>query len=143
VASLLAERRVPVILGPVTTQPSHFEVWNAVEENAAVLARAGVPFALQTGSAHYLRKLPQEAAVGVAYGLPREAALRAVTLGAAETLGIAAERGSLDPGKVANVVLLDGEPLEPRTRVAAVFIRGREVPLASRQTELRDRFAPK
>jgi imidazolonepropionase-like amidohydrolase len=142
VPSLLAEAKVPVILGPVTTQPSGFETWNALEENAAILARAGVPFAIQTGSAHSVRRIAQDAAIAASYGLSPEAALRAVTLGAAEALGIADERGSLDPGKVANVVLLDGEPLEPRTRVAAVFIRGREVPLGSHQTELRDRFAP-
>ena len=141
VAALLAERKVPVILGPVTTQPSGFETWNAVYENAALLARAGVPFALQTGSAHNLRKLPYEAGLAAAYGLPPEAALRAVTLGAAEALGLAADRGSLDPGKVANVVLLSGEPLQPRSQVRHVFIRGKEVPLVSRQPELRDRFA--
>src|SRR5204863_7724688 len=74
VTGLLAERRVPVILGPATTQPAGFETWNAVYENAAVLAKAGVPFALQTGSAHNLRKLPQEAGLAAAYGLAPAAA---------------------------------------------------------------------
>lgn len=140
IAPLLAERKVPVVLGPVTTQPSHFETWNATFWNAALLAEAGVPFAIQTGSAHNLRKLPFEAGLATAYGLPEQAALRALTLGAAEALGIAGERGSLEEGKIANVVLLTGSPLEPRSAVKHVFIRGREVPLISRQTELRDRY---
>jgi imidazolonepropionase-like amidohydrolase len=141
VGALLAQRGVPVILGPVTTQPDDYETWDAVYENAAQLSKAKVPFALQTGSAHNLRKISQEAGIAASFGLDRDAALRAITLGAAEVLGIAGSRGSLDVGKVANIVLLEGAPLEPRARVAKVFIRGREIAPTSRQTELRDRFA--
>jgi imidazolonepropionase-like amidohydrolase len=139
-ADLLAKRGVPVILGPVTTQPDGFESWNAIYENAALLARAGVKFAIQTGSAHNARKIRFEAEIAATYGLPPDAALRAITLGAAEVLGIEKDYGSLDAGKVANLVLFDGDPLAPRSRVVKVFIRGREVPMESHQTELRDRF---
>jgi imidazolonepropionase-like amidohydrolase len=82
------------------------------------------------------------AGLAAAHGLPREAALRAVTLGAAEVLGIDRDRGSLDVGKVANVAIFTGDPLQPLARVERLFVRGREVALESRQMELYRKFAP-
>jgi imidazolonepropionase-like amidohydrolase len=67
-------------------------------------------------------------------------ALRAVTLSPAEVFGVAARYGSLDSGKVANVVVWSGDPFELSTRVEHVFIRGTEIPLRSRQTELLERY---
>jgi imidazolonepropionase-like amidohydrolase len=87
-----------------------------------------------------VRTLPFQAGLAAAYGLPPEAALRAITLGAAEVLGIEADYGSLEKGKIANLVVLTGDPLQPLSRVERVLIRGREVPLTSRQTEMRRRF---
>jgi imidazolonepropionase-like amidohydrolase len=139
----LAQRAVPVVLGPVTTQPGRLETWNAVYENAALLAEAGVPFCLQTGSSHNVRTLRFEAGIAVAWGLDPAVALRAVTLDVARTYGLGADYGSLEAGKVANVVVASGDPLQATSRIERVFIRGREVELSSRQTELRDRHAPR
>jgi imidazolonepropionase-like amidohydrolase len=76
----------------------------------------------------------------VSYGVSWEQALRAVTLSPAEVTGVADRYGSLDVGKVANVVVWSGDPFEFTTAVERVFIRGREIALVSRQTELLDRY---
>jgi len=72
----------------------------------------------------------------VAFGLPQKAAMRALTLGAAEALGIAASHGSLYPGKVADIVLYRGNPLDVRTNPEMVIIRGRRISLETRHTRL-------
>jgi imidazolonepropionase-like amidohydrolase len=87
-----------------------------------------------------VRWLPHEAGLAVAYGLPHEAALRAITLAPAEILGVADSLGSIDEGKIANVVVADGDPLELTTRIEHVFIAGQSVPLESHQTELFERY---
>jgi len=86
------------------------------------------------------RDLRQQAGNAVATGMSWEQALRAVTLTPAEVLGVADRYGSLDVGKVANVVVWTGDPFEFSTGVEHVYIRGREIPLRSRQTELLERY---
>jgi imidazolonepropionase-like amidohydrolase len=142
VADLLRAGDVPVVLGPVTTQPSGFETRGAIYENAALCSKAGVRFALQTASTHGVRRLPYEAGLAVTYGLPHDAAIRAITLDAARVLGIDRDYGSLEVGKVANVIVTTGDPLQPLTQLEHMYIRGRAVDLTSRQTRLRDRFDP-
>ena len=88
----------------------------------------------------FLRQVRQEAGNAVSYGLAWDDALRAVTLTPAEMYGLGARYGSLEPGKVANIVVWSGDPFELSTRVEAVLIRGQEMPLTSRQTELRERY---
>jgi imidazolonepropionase-like amidohydrolase len=75
--------------------------------------------------------------------MPYDAAMRAITLNPAEIWGVADQLGSLDVGKMANVVVANGDPLDVRTDVKHVFIAGEEVPLVSRQTELRDMYWPR
>jgi imidazolonepropionase-like amidohydrolase len=119
----------PVIIHP-PMQRAFGETENLSMETPARLAAAGVPFALQTGFEGYVPKtrvLLFEAAVAARYGLAPEAALRAATLGAAEILGIADRVGSLEPGKDADLVLFDGDPLEYTSHVVGVFIEGRKV----------------
>jgi imidazolonepropionase-like amidohydrolase len=140
VADLLDAKKIPVILGPVTTQPDRIETLGAIYENAARLAEAGVKIAIQTDRTNDARTLPWEAGLAVAYGLPWEAALRAVTLTPAEILGVADRLGSLERGKVANVLVTAGDPFQPLTPVKHLFIRGREVALRSRQDDLADRY---
>ncbi len=140
VAGDLARARVPVIVKVLNNLPGSFESLGATYENAARLRRAGVPVAFTTGETWKAYNLRQEAGNAVAYGLPWEEAFRAVTLYPAQIWGIADRYGSLEPGKVANVVVWDGDPLEMLTNVNHVFIRGREVPLVSRETLLRDRY---
>jgi imidazolonepropionase-like amidohydrolase len=87
-----------------------------------------------------LRNLPYQAASAVAYGLSFEDALRAITLSPAEILGVADQVGSLDAGKLATLVIADGDPLEARTHVERAWIRGREVDLSSRHTRLYEKY---
>ena len=140
VAGEIARARVPVIVKVLQNLPSSFERLGSRYDNAALLRRAGAQVAITTGETHNARNVRQEAGNAVAYGLPYDEALRAVTLYPAQIWGVADTHGSLAPGKVADVVVWDGDPLELMTGVEHVFIRGREVPLTSRQTELRDRY---
>jgi imidazolonepropionase-like amidohydrolase len=136
----LARRDIPVLLGPVTTQPTSMEKLGAIYENAAILNAAGVRIALQTSQSHNVRILPYHAGLSVAYGLPREAALRAVTINPAEIFGVSDRLGSIEKGKIANIAVFDGDPFEPLTRLEHLFIQGQEVDLANRHTELYEKF---
>jgi imidazolonepropionase-like amidohydrolase len=86
------------------------------------------------------RDLRQAAGNAVRTGLPWDAALRAVTLGPAEAFGVSGKYGSLEPGKVADLVVWSGDPFEFSSRAEHVIIRGRDLPLVSRQTELLQRY---
>ncbi|HEX3557416.1 MAG TPA: amidohydrolase family protein [Thermoanaerobaculia bacterium] len=140
VADQIAAARVPVLVNPMEDRPDSFESLGATLENAARLHKAGVTLAFATGDAHNARNLKQAAGNAVANGLPWDAALQAVTAAPARIWGIADHYGTLEPGKDADVVIWDGDPLELTTFADAVFIRGREMPMKSRQTELRDRY---
>ena len=121
--------RVPVVLHP-TMMRAGGETENATLETARRLHEAGVPFAFQSGYESYVPKTRVvlfEAAVAAAYGLPREAALAAVTRDAARILSIDARVGSLEPGKDGDLALFDGDPLEHTTHVCAVVVDGRVV----------------
>ena len=140
VADDLRRANVPVLVKVLANLPESFEVLGATYENAARLRRAGVQVAITSGETFKAYNIRQEAGNAVAYGLPWEEAFRAVTLAPAQIWGVADRYGSLEAGKVANVVVWSGDPLELLTRVEHVIIRGHEVPLVSRETELRDRY---
>ena len=143
VAKPLAEHQVPVILDPRLDLPQHFESLAARADAAALLQKAGVllAFALDDDfSSHNARNVRQLAGNAAAQGLEREAALAAITLNPARIYGVDGTLGSLEPGKIADVVLWDGDPLETTSYPRSVFIDGQEVPAISRQTELRDRY---
>ena len=140
VADLLDSKKIPVLVGPITTQPDRIETAGALYENAALLHDAGVKIAIQTGQTTDARILPWEAGLAVAYGLPWDAALRAVTLAPAEIFGVADRIGSLEPGKQANIIVTTGDPFQPLSRVRNLFIRGREVPLRCRQDDLAEKY---
>ena len=89
------------------------------------------------------RNLPYAAARAAAYGLDRDAALRAITLGAAEVLGVDDELGSLEKGKSATLIITDGDPLEVTTKVLYAFIDGRKIDLSNKQTKLADKYRAK
>lgn len=131
---------VPVLLGTAFSVPDDGEPYDRYFSLAATLYHAGIPFAFTTGRGHAARTLPTHAGISVAHGLPADAAFRAVTLEPARILGIDDRYGLLEAGKVANVVLWSGDPLQTRSRVERVFIRGRRIPLESRHEKLRDRF---
>jgi imidazolonepropionase-like amidohydrolase len=139
VAGEIARERVPVVVRVLENLPGNFERLGARFENAALLREAGAQVIITSGDTHNARNIRQEAGTAVAYGLPYQEALRSVTLYPARLWGLT-DHGSLEPGKVANVVVWGGDPLELLTPVNHVFIRGREIPLVSRQTQLRDRY---
>jgi imidazolonepropionase-like amidohydrolase len=143
VAERLAKARVPVILKGVLELPERrWEPYDAVYAAAGILHKAGVKVAIGAGdNASQARNLPFQAAMAAAFGLPKEAALRSVTLTAAEILGVADRIGSLDAGKEASFFLCDGDPLEIVTHIERVWIAGNEIDLAhQRQRELYDRY---
>lgn len=128
VAEELAENDVPVIItGAYAPTPGQDESILASYRNAALLHQAGVKIAFGTGSTADVRKLPYHAAHSVAFGLPAEEGLRAVTLNTAEILGMDDLLGSLDPGKRADILVTDGDPLQALTWIDRMFIGGREV----------------
>ena len=139
IAAELARADVPVLVEPRDNIPS-YDALGVRYENAGLLAKAGVKIALLETDTHNSRNLRQEAGNAVAYGMSWEQALRAVTLSPAEIFGVADRYGSLEAGKVANVVVWSGDPFEFTTGVEHVLIRGKEIPLKSRQTELLERY---
>ncbi|MFH2042664.1 MAG: amidohydrolase family protein [Acidobacteriota bacterium] len=127
----IAMREVPVIVSPIGVGPRRMETQEASYTNAASLDRAGVKVIVKADEAlgvGQVRELPLLAAFAVKGGMERDKALRAITLTAAEVLGVAERIGSLEVGKDADLVLFDGDPLHYRTRVRRVFIDGKEIP---------------
>jgi imidazolonepropionase-like amidohydrolase len=142
VAPLLKEKNVAVLLGSVLTLPTREDFHHAAAYRAAgELAEAGVKFGFATGSYQNVRLLPYEAAISVGWGLSRDRALRAITIETAEILGVADQVGSIEPGKLANLAIWQGDPLELRTPVPRVFVAGHDVGPVSKHTELFERFS--
>ncbi|MBK9260985.1 MAG: amidohydrolase family protein [Polyangiaceae bacterium] len=140
VARQLASAKVPVLINPIAPGPTSFDTLGTRDDNAALLHAAGVPLVITTGDTHNARKLRQIAGNAVRAGLPHEAAIAAITRAPAEAFGMAARYGTLAAGKVANVVVWSGDPLENDSHPTAVIIRGRKVDLANRQTALFHRY---
>jgi imidazolonepropionase-like amidohydrolase len=145
IADLLRERRVAVVIGGVHQLPlRRDEDVDARFRLPALLAQAGVAFCIARDgdifAAPNERNLPYEAATAAAFGLPREEALRAITLYPAQILGVADRLGSLAAGRQASFIVTDGDPLETTTRVERVFIQGREVSTSNRQTRLTEKY---
>jgi imidazolonepropionase-like amidohydrolase len=143
----IAAYKVPVIIGSIYDFPSANERYDAVFTLPAELAKRGVKIAISSAdaggpaSSHSARNLPYAAGFAVAYGLPYDEALKAITLNVAEMFGFGDKLGSLDVGKWANIVLSNGDPLDVRTDVKQVYIQGVAVHMVSRQTKLRDEYS--
>jgi len=135
----IAAAGVPVLVEPLQNIPT-YDALGIRYENAALLTKGGVKVALMETATENTRNLRQQAGNAVATGMTWDQALRAVTLTPAEAFGVADRYGSIEPGKVANVVVWSGDPFEFSTGVEHVFIRGRDIPLRSRQTELLERY---
>ncbi|MCX4243519.1 amidohydrolase family protein [Paraliomyxa miuraensis] len=141
VADALAEADIPVIVQPSANLPDSLDQIGARMDNAALLHQAGARVGIAVlGEAHNVRNVTQEAGIAVANGLPAEVALRAVTLELARIYGMDDHYGSIAPGKVANLVIWDGDPFELSQWPVAVWVRGQPIPMRSRQTLLRDRY---
>jgi imidazolonepropionase-like amidohydrolase len=141
VADDLKKRDVAVMVGPVMTGPiESYDPYDAAYANAGRLHAAGVRFCIRSNSAANSRNLPFEAAQAVAYGLPPEEGLKAVTLYPAQILGVADRLGSIEPGKLANLILTTGNPLQPATEIKGIVIAGRLHEPTSKQTRLYERY---
>lgn len=143
-APQLAQAKVPVLVNALADLPATFDQIGATLENAARLRAAGVEVSFsQSGDAsHNARKLRQLAGNAVANGLPWEAGLVGLTRVPAEIFGVADRIGSIAVGKQADLVLWEGDPLDVAHYAEQVWLGGREMPMRSRQTELRDRYMP-
>ena len=129
VADHLAEQDIPVILTQTMAPPERaWEPYDAAYARAAQLHERGVRIAISGGSsAPYTNRLPWEAGVAVAFGLPEDVALQAVTINAADFMGIADRVGSLEPGKDATLLITTGSPLDYLSEVEQAYIQGREI----------------
>ncbi|WP_445514075.1 amidohydrolase family protein [Stenotrophomonas sp. 3(2025)] len=138
----LAAAKVPVFVDALGNLPATFDQIGATLENAARLQRAGVPvaFAQRDDASHNARKMRQLAGNAVANGLPWADGLAGLTRIPAEVLGVADQIGSIEPGKRADLVLWEGDPLDVAHYAEQVWLGGRAMPMRSRQTELRDRY---
>lgn len=141
VADELAEAKVPVILDPLANLPNTFDQIGARLDNAALLHKAGVKITFtQFDDSHNARKVRQTAGNAVAHGMPKEAAITALTADAADIFGLGATRGRIAPGQTADLVLWSGDPLDVTSVADQVWIAGKAVEMRSRQLELRDRY---
>jgi len=146
VADFLAEQNVPVIVTSILSNPMRGDDgYDEAYSRAAKLHAAGVRFAIagtggEGGAGPNLRNMPYHAGVAAGFGLPREEALRSVTLYPAEILGLDQDLGSIEVGKSASLVLTDGDILEIRTNVLQEWVDGRPVDLSSKHTELWEKY---
>jgi imidazolonepropionase-like amidohydrolase len=139
-AKQLAAAKVPVILDPTANLPSDLGALDVRDDNAALLARAGVPVAISTlGDVQQTRTLRQLAGIAVAAGMPWDKALEAITSVPAQIYGIR-DRGAIERGAAADLVVWSGDPLEIASRPEVVIIGGAVQSLETHQTRLRDRY---
>ncbi len=136
-AALLKEKNIPVILGNVLAMPTREDNFHAsTYQLAGELAQAGVKIAFSSGDNTNVRLAPYQAAMSVAWGLKREDAIKALTINAAEILGVANRIGSIENGKDANLFIAKGDPLEVRTEITHVIIQGKDVGTDSKHEAL-------
>ncbi len=141
VAEEIKESGIPVVYGSLYAMPSEWDDgYDAFYRNPAVLAKAGVIFSFSSQSASLAKDLPYHAAKAAAFGLDKREALKGVTIYPAQIFGVDDSLGSLEKGKVANIVLADGDILELSTNIKHVFIDGREMDLSNRYTQLLERY---
>lgn len=144
-AAELAAAKIPVILDPMANLPYSFDEIGARLDNAALLHKAGVIIAMSLGGIQSYNpglSLREGAGLAVANGLPYVEGLRSIISAPAHIWGVADQQGTIAPGKDGDLVIWDGDPLEPSSLATTVFIRGKEVSLVTRQSELRDRYLP-
>jgi len=141
VAEELAKSGYPVITGPVQELPTReSDRYDTPYANAGKMAKAGVKVAIRTSEIENVRNLPFHAAFAASYGLGKEEAWKAVTINAAEIFGVADQYGSVEKGKVANLIVATGDPFETRSQIMHVFIDGYRIPLSNRHIRLYQEF---
>jgi imidazolonepropionase-like amidohydrolase len=146
--AILKESGIPVIL-PVAGKStlganSVSNAWDPYDTpyvRAAMLAKAGVKFAFASGEGANVMMLPLRVGMHMAYGLSRQDALKSLTLWPAEMFGVSDRLGSVEKGKIANLIITDGDPLDVTSTMRYVFINGQPRPLTSKHTMLRDKYS--
>ncbi len=132
---LLKSKGIPVVLGKTFQLPLRDDdPYDAPYVLPSQFYKAGVKICFGTFDTEFARNVPFEAAQAVAFGLPHNEALKALTINSAEILGAGDRIGSIEKGKVADLILTDGDPMEAKSTIKEMFIAGRQVPLASRHT---------
>ena len=139
-ADLLKQRNVAVLVNVERLPRRESDAYDAAYTNPAALYKAGVRFAIVSDDASQARNLPYEAAMARAFGLPADAAIRAITLSPAEIFGVAERMGSLEAGKDANLFVATGDIMDHRSQVTHVFIDGVPQSLETRHTRLYQEF---
>src|SRR5207245_7084702 len=138
---LLRSKDISVILRPMLMLPlDEDDPYDRLLTQPAELAAAGVKFAFASFDNSFARRLGQNAANAVAYGLPYEEALKAITVYPAQIFGLADQIGTLEPGKIANVIVTNGDPLELTTEVQYLFIRGQLTSTNNRHKSLYEKY---
>lgn len=140
VRTLLAQKNIPVVLGSIEAAPGDTQPYDEVYAQPGLLYEAGVKFAFSTGNGSNARHVPFHAQLAIAYGLPPEGALKALTIWPAEIFGADKDIGSIAQGKLANLVVMSGDPFDLRTQVTNLFIKGRLVPADDRQSRLYEKY---
>ncbi len=145
VADVLKNKGVPVILTNIHRLPSSWDSdYDEPFTVAYKLYKAGVKFCIAGEGGYYNeRNLPYQTATCVAFGLPRDEAIKAITIYPAEILGVSDKVGSIEPGKDATLIVTTGDPLEIQTQVVYEFIQGRKVDLTNRQVKLYEKYVEK
>ncbi len=132
---LLKQHGIPVVLGKVFELPMHDDdPYDSMYTLPNQFYQAGVKICFGTFDVEFARNVPFEAAQAVAFGLPHDVALRALTVDSASILGVGDQIGSIEKGKLADLILTDGDPMQAKTNIKEMFIAGREVSLESRHT---------
>ena len=142
IIDLLAEHQVPVIInGTHRLPPGRDEAYDEAYSLPGRLHAAGVPFALTSNrEPAFIRNLPYHVGSAIAFGLPEDAALKCMTLGPAQILGVADRVGSLEAGKDATLIVTDGDIFETPTHVTHAWVQGRAVDLSSKHTRLNEKY---
>ncbi|MEQ6166174.1 amidohydrolase family protein [Ekhidna sp. MALMAid0563] len=141
VAEEIAEAGVPVITGPVLSNPTRsYDRYDRPYANAGAMQKAGVKVAIRTNEVENVRNLPYHAGFAATYGMGKEEALKAITIVPAEIFGVSDKYGSLEKGKVANLFVATGDPFETKTQIKYVFIDGWNIPMISRHTQLYEEY---
>ncbi len=143
-ADRIAKENIPIVWSGTTGIPQRWEPHDLNYHTAAILAEKGILFAFESGGFgagnRNVRNIFTPASLSVAHGLSEKHALEALTINPARILGIEDEVGSLEVGKTANVVIWSGSPLQGRSRLETVIIKGKPIPLTSIQTRLYEKF---
>jgi imidazolonepropionase-like amidohydrolase len=137
----IVKKKIPCILGPVTQLPPEADMsYDFNYALPALLHKVGVKFAFGSFQNQFARNIMFEAASAVAYGLPYEDGLKALTINAAEIWGVADRYGSIEKGKFADLLVTNDDPMEVKTEVKMLFVQGRQQSLESKHTRLYEKY---